>query len=293
MGWYLLPLALLLQLSSTRILAQDRNLDDYAPDKVLSFANWLYFVDHDYGRAGDEYYRYLFLNNTPNDSIQFRIAFCRKKEGKLEVADELFKKLGNSKAGSAWRCKAIFHSAQIAFLMGNYGESDRIIEREADSSYGAESTRVNELRVLDFLGEEEWDKANNILNSNRNIILADAEQRFALLLNEAQTLQRKNPWIAGGLSAIIPGAGKVYTSEWQDGLYSFLYVAFTGYLSYTGFHAEGTSSVKGWIFGSLSATLYAGNIYGSVQSANAFNARFKLELFDKIKHLGEDLGKEE
>ncbi|MCX6137466.1 MAG: hypothetical protein NTV54_08240 [Ignavibacteriales bacterium] len=287
---YLLCFVFLTQSNASQALAQDRKLEYLSPTSVLSFAEWLYFVDHDYGRAGDEYYRYLFLAEAPNDSIQFRLALCRKKEGKLQIADELFRRLDNERVGTVWRTKAIFQSAHIAFLSGNYAESNEILERKTGYPIPAEAGRFKELRALNYLAEEQWDSAKEVLNLDRIMLTADSERRLSKILSEGQLIQRKSPWLAGGLSLLIPGAGKVYTSEWQDGLYSLLYVAFTGYLSYSGFNADGISSVKGWIFGCLSATLYAGNVFGAVQSAQVFNVTVKLAFLEKIKRLGEDLG---
>jgi len=80
-------------------------------------------------------------------------------------------------------------------------------------------------------------------------------------------LPRKSPLLAGALSAVIPGLGRVYLGRWPDGLLSFLLVGTTGALAAQGFYEEGRGSVRGWILGGVAALLYAGNVYGSAVGA--------------------------
>ncbi len=87
------------------------------------------------------------------------------------------------------------------------------------------------------------------------------------LLRRHDALSRRSPLLAGALSAVIPGLGRVYIGRWPDGLLSFLLVGTTGALSAQGFYEEGRGSVRGWILGGVAALLYAGNVYGSAVGA--------------------------
>lgn len=87
------------------------------------------------------------------------------------------------------------------------------------------------------------------------------------LLRRHEALSRKSPLLAGALSAIIPGLGRVYIGRWPDGLLSFLLVGTTGALAAQGFYEDGRGSVRGWILGAVAALLYAGNVYGSAVGA--------------------------
>lgn len=274
-------------------LSQTNRTDYYTPERILAFAEWLYHVDHDYTRAGDEYARYLFLVENPNDSVQFRLAMCRKREGKLSIADELFDRAALIDSCSVWRSKAVFHSAHISFLQGNYTNSLGILARELGVRCNFEPARFRQLQVFDLLAGKQWDAARAAIDTGKSYLTNEEELTLRTLLEVGKALPHTNPLVAGCLSALVPGLGKVYTSEWQDGVYSFIYVALTGYLSYTGFHSAGLESWKGWIFGTLSATLYAGNIYGSAKSAAGFNIRVNSDFLKNIKHLCEGIGIEE
>jgi hypothetical protein len=265
--------------------AQENTADFYLPGKTLAFAEWLYHTDHDYGRAGDEYARYLFLTQVPNDSVEFRLAMCREKEGKLSTARELFGKVGYPDSASSWRCKALFQQAYVSFLMGEYPSSLSTLGDAPQSGCAPEQDKFRQLRVFDFLVMKKWDSASAAIKTGETSQNRQSDLVLRMLLEQGKNLPHRSPFLAAGLSTLVPGLGKVYTSEWEDGLYSFVYVALTGYLSYTGFESGGVKSWKGWIFGGISGVLYAGNIYGSAKSAQTFNVRIETNFLDGIKKL--------
>lgn len=90
----------------------------------------------------------------------------------------------------------------------------------------------------------------------------------------------KKPWVAGGLSLILPGAGKAYAGQWKDGLVSLIFTAGMAFQSYRGFTQQGIRSTKGWIYGGLGLGFYGGNIFGSIKAAKQYNSRKR----DAIKH---------
>ena len=233
----------------TNAFSQTNKTGYYTPERTLGFAEWLYHFDHDYTRAGDEYARYLFLVESPNDSVQFRLAMCRKREGKLSIADGLFERVTSIDSCSVWRSKAVFQSAHISFLQDNYTNSLGILAKELGAACNFEPGRFRQLQVFDLLAGKQWDSARVAIDMGKSYLTNEEELTLRMLLGVGKALPHKNPLVAGCLSALVPGLGKVYTSEWQDGVYSFIYVALTGYLSYTGFHSAGVQSWKGWILG--------------------------------------------
>jgi hypothetical protein len=122
---------------------------------------------------------------------------------------------------------------------------------------------------------------------------ADAQKKYSTLgLNEpgyyqlildGQNQKRKSPFVAGLLSAAVPGMGRVYAKDYKDGIISFLFIATTAYQSYSRFDRKGTKSVGGWIYGGLSLGFYIGNIYGSIKSAKNYNKKIKSKLNEKSR----------
>ena len=104
------------------------------------------------------------------------------------------------------------------------------------------------------------------------------------LAAQGEIIKLKSPFLAGSMSAIVPGSGKFYTRDWKDGLIGFLTVGASAYQSVRGFQRRGINSGYGWVFGGLATGFYFGNIYGSVQSAKRYNKRKKQNLKLKIEN---------
>ena len=97
---------------------------------------------------------------------------------------------------------------------------------------------------------------------------------------QGSRLPRKSPLLAGTLSALAPGTGRIYAGRKGDGILSLVTLAATTWQAYNGFHRNGVQSVKGWIYGSFGAFLYAGNVYGSAVAVRIFNQQSEQKLLD-------------
>ncbi len=104
-------------------------------------------------------------------------------------------------------------------------------------------------------------------------------------LNSYSSESWKSPLLAGSMSAVLPGSGRIYTGDWKNGLVSLLFVGFNAYQSYRGFSRNGIESPGGWIFGTLAVGFYAGNIYGSVWSARRYNQAKHQKYTREVEHL--------
>ena len=107
---------------------------------------------------------------------------------------------------------------------------------------------------IDILGKtERFDKLNNIIINGLNA-------------------NYKSPFLAGFISAVVPGSGKVYCGKWKDAIYSFLFVTTSSWLTYKSFENKGFN-FSGVILGSFALTFYSANIYGSVKSTKTYNQK--------------------
>jgi hypothetical protein len=118
--------------------------------------------------------------------------------------------------------------------------------------------------VMHSMRSGRWDEARRRLDAGAPAPALDAwRSEDAQLLARAEARRRRSPWLAGALSAAVPGLGRVYIGRWQDGLMSAVLVGVPAGFAASGFAADGTSSVRGWILGTLAGVLYVGNVYGS------------------------------
>lgn len=105
------------------------------------------------------------------------------------------------------------------------------------------------------------------------------------VLTEAELVRLKSPFLAGTLSALVPGTGKIYTGDWKDGIISMIFVGANAFAAYRGFNQDGVQSVYGWVFSAIGTGFYVGNIYGSVKAARKRNTQKKQRIYDQV-HLG-------
>jgi hypothetical protein len=99
---------------------------------------------------------------------------------------------------------------------------------------------------------------------------------------DLQNFRPKNAFIAGSLSAIIPGAGKVYTNNAEHGLMSLFAIGLIGFRTAIEYNRGGINSTGFIIFGSAFLITYAANIIGSAVSARLFNEKRYNEIHSEI-----------
>jgi TM2 domain-containing membrane protein YozV len=91
---------------------------------------------------------------------------------------------------------------------------------------------------------------------------------------DGRNIRHRSRFASTLLSAIVPGAGQLYSGRAGDGAYSFLTVASTGLVTWW-FAAEPATRdrtrVKVSIFGVITALFYAGNVYGANVAARDYN----------------------
>ncbi len=110
-----------------------------------------------------------------------------------------------------------------------------------------------------------------------------SDPQYLRLIDEGSSIKSKSPFLAGLFSAILPGSGRFYTNDWANGIISVLFVGMTSYQAYSRFNKKGIKSTSGWIFGGVSLGFYLGNIYGSIQSAKAYNLKHRQKFNEKVK----------
>lgn len=254
---------------SSIILPQQ--IDFQSPQNIKLFADFL-FCDKDYLRAIGEYENYLRI--VGDDSIQFKIAI-----GYSYMSD-----FGNavSKLSQIKKSSPFYELSKIEMLKSLYLQNiDSAFYLSADLMLDSESIYSNNAYRLKntslLLLQDELPEKESFL-----IPFHDEEK---ITLSNFYDLKKNPPYksevFSGILSAIIPGSGKIYTKEYGDGITAFLLTGLFAYLGYTNF--EHDHPTRAWIFTAIGAGFYAGNIYGSVASAQIFNAKVNFQFNEGVK----------
>ena len=98
-----------------------------------------------------------------------------------------------------------------------------------------------------------------------------------------QKQSRKSPLKAALLSAIVPGAGKLYVGgQLGQALSAFFQNAILGIQAYESFRKGGIASPRFIIYGSLFAVFYVGNIWGSALSVKIKRQEFNDKTDEQI-----------
>lgn len=82
------------------------------------------------------------------------------------------------------------------------------------------------------------------------------------------TSGKKSPVLAGALSAVLPGVGRIYAGRWFDGLMGFMMIYI---VSNSAFEAsQKNSQPNKWFSYSMFGTFYLGEIYGAYRTAKYY-----------------------
>lgn len=84
----------------------------------------------------------------------------------------------------------------------------------------------------------------------------------------------KSPFLAGLMSAVIPGSGKMYAGKIGEGVTALLGLSLLGAITYENYKKAGPDNYKTIIFGSMFTVFYVSNIYGSVYSVKVYRDEF-------------------
>ena len=108
------------------------------------------------------------------------------------------------------------------------------------------------------------------LKSGGQFHAGDGRLMDPVIPERAAVTGSKAPWLAAGISAFIPGMGRLYAGRPWDGLMGFMTVALTAIGAYGGLKAD--RPIEGGIFLSLATIFYAGEIYGAWRTAKYYQS---------------------
>ncbi len=268
-----LPILLLsacLLLLCTIAQAQEDNLFDQEHTEL--FSEYLMKTGQ-YQYACEELERLLFLD-TDNDSIKTQLLKNYRLDRNFDAGIDRF--LDFSKAGVP-NMQQRAEYVRMLMLTKSFDRASDFLVSQVIKQCEREQGLVQMFALQqDWAAMEEREFGSDCFSQEDKIF-------YPKILHEGLNAPHKSPALATGLSAIVPGSGKVYTGEWKDGIMSFIFVASMAWQSYRGFDRKGTRSAYGWIFGGLAAGFYGGNLFGSHKSAVMHNERQKERLAKEIE----------
>lgn len=281
-------LVIFLTITLLSFAAAEESIEYYAPENVRKFADFLY-GQGDYCRAAGEYQRYLFYlseESGESEQIRYKIALCYRFAGENEQAIQDFELLLRSRPQSQFASRAYYQIGATYFLMDQFGESVQFLREVLPHITDAQQhAEAEQLIGLSYLMQKQWSKADEIFKTLQESGVISVREKASVYQSYAEAgmqLPTRSPFLAGVLSTVVPGAGRVYTGRLGDALTSLVTIGLAGWQAYDGFQRDGLSSVKGWTFGTLCSVFYVGNIYGSVVSARVYNQNIEDEFLATV-----------
>jgi TM2 domain-containing membrane protein YozV len=260
-------------LISPAILSQSTSFDFHSPENIKKFADHL-FCEGDYLRAIEQYN--CADNQFDVDTIKFKIMLGYSELNLYQYSNEIFNQISTQ---SKFYPDAYLLSLKNKLL----NESKSLLindELSFDDEYAVRVMKLTNISKLydDILSSTKEDFIKPFNNDEINSV--------SVLYDLKTNPPYKSPELAGVMSAIIPGSGKMYVGEWGDGITALLVTSLFAFLAYDNFKADHTT--RAWIFTGLGAFFYAGNIYGSIAAAQIFNAKVDFDFSNGLKFFLEE-----
>ena len=243
-------------------LAQNSHFNFNSPENKKKFADHL-FCEGDYLRAVEEYESIRDLYR--NDTIDFKIMLGYSSLGIFEKSNEIY---------DQFNYESLYYSDGYLVSLKN-----KLLIEQREFDYPAipsfDSAQLKSFLKLFSISKLYADEPFVSKEKFVSIFEEDEQNTVTLLYDYKFNPPYKSEALAGVLSAIIPGSGKMYVGEWGDGITALLVTGLLAFLAYDNFMAN--HNTRAWIFTGLGSFFYAGNIYGSIASAQIFNARINFE----------------
>lgn len=237
----------------------------------LSFADRL-FAEKDYYRAITEYKRAAHLRPETEATAKYMVALAYFRGEKWDAARSAFEQMEPlAAADKTHRLQARLLVGECAYRSADYASAldgfESFIRQYPDDSQVADA-RMRILQCYYHMDRHQHAQAQAQLLTKT----APHDRRIASLaatLHQAELMQLKSPLLAGSLSAILPGAGQLYTGRPRDAGISFLLNGGLITAALIAFHND--EPIAGSLVVALELTWYSGNIYGAVNSAHKYN----------------------
>lgn len=214
------------------------------------------------------------------DSINYFKGWAHYSLKNLDESTQSLLKVGNE---SAFYWKSHFFAGYNQIYLKNYKDAEYTLS-QMNIQHEPHLSLLNfELGGMEML-RGDWENGKKFLDlvNRDNAVLNQQITALEGIWEEHKNHREKSPALAGIMSAIIPGSGKVYAGKTGSGIASFLGTVGFGLITWENYHKAGITNAKTIIFGSIFAANYVSNIYGSVVSVKLIKNEHENALYNQI-----------
>jgi hypothetical protein len=102
------------------------------------------------------------------------------------------------------------------------------------------------------------------------------------LKEDLRWIRGKDPWKAGVLAGVLPGAGELYLNKPREAFSTFFQHTLLGFQAWRGFRMKGFEDPHFYLFGGLFTVFYIGNIWGSVLQIESYERDKKRQIRHQV-----------
>lgn len=218
------------------------------------------------------------------DSIDFLRGYAFYSARLLDSAAASYSRVGES---SPFYNEAMLFAALCNAHQGLYKQSEESLLKVSGDDPHALNLKHFEQAGIRLLERDMggFDSCFSLVDTSDFRLAAEAAN-LLYVRNELASRKIKQPWVAGTLSALVPGLGKVYAGNLGEGVAAFLVTGSLMAVTAENWIKEGPTNWKTIAAGLLSAVFYVGNIYGSVATVKVnlrdFNQRNDVQILYDI-----------
>lgn len=246
----------------------------------------LHFIEHLLNKGN--YKEVIFLidrdslkfSPVQQDSVNFYKGWAQYSLKELDLSTSSFLKVGK---GSPFYSKSQFFAGYNQIYLGRYAEARKIFGEQTFDEGPKQSLANFELSGIDML-EGNWSKAGEQLGRiDRDVAFLNQHvSALQQIGKEKQTHRKKSALLAGVMSGIIPGSGKIYAGKTGEGIASMIATAGFGLVAWENHRKLGIENLKTIFFGGVFLASYASTIYGSVLSVKITEHNYHDALHNQI-----------
>ena len=219
-------------------------------------------------------------NQNQRDSLFFYRGWAHYSIKNLNQSTESFLNVGKE---SPFYLKSRFFAGYNQLFLEKYDQSRNIFEQINIQDEGQKSLLNFELSGINML-KGEWVQARDQLKKIKPDIAILSKQLLVLedICKDQDSRKSKSRFLAGLMSGIVPGSGKIYAGKTGEGIASMIATAGFGLITWENWHKLGLNNFKTIFFGSIFAATYISNIYGSVISVKIIENNYQNAIHNQI-----------
>lgn len=251
------------------LLAQDNEGDEF------KFASYL--IDNEsYEEASFVLKKILAESEDTRalDSAHFMLGQIYFSQKLLEEAVVHYDKVSNGSIPLS--TQSLFYSTLSSSYLGKYSTAALKLKNynSTDTSlYNLKNLSLAAVSLLDR-NFKSYDSLSLLLVKENYLIGVQAED-LNFHKKKLIAVSKKSGLKAGVLSALIPGAGRMYVEKPGQGIYQLIIATILGLQTWESYRKDGVESARFIIYGSLFTSFYIGNIWGSTIGVKLYKNEIK------------------